>query len=176
MYVHISNKVSGLINFIFINSKRLFSTIQQLYIYSFGVESFTDGWIREQCNLTSRFPNVFVQGLNLAKNRPTSLIWTEYNSQNSWTAYLFRRKDEIFSASILCKLIIFVLSFMLQTYIQVFRWIPGETLPFCEIKFGHKKYPHPLNPKVLALICNIFQIFFILLGALNVQVWFKHKT
>ena len=31
----------------------------------------------EQCNLTSRFPNVFVQGLNLAKNRPTSLIWTE---------------------------------------------------------------------------------------------------
>ena len=33
----------------------------------------------EQCNLTSRFPNVFVQGLNLAKNRPTSLIWTEYN-------------------------------------------------------------------------------------------------
>ena len=27
---------------------------------------------------TNRFPNVFVQGLNLAKNRPTSLIWTEY--------------------------------------------------------------------------------------------------
>ena len=29
---------------------------------------------------TSRFPNVFVQGLNLAKNRPTSLIWTEYTT------------------------------------------------------------------------------------------------
>ena len=77
MYVHISNKVSGLIKNIFNNSKRLFSTIRQLY--TFGVESFTDGWIREQCNLTSRFPNVFVQGLNLAKNRPTSLIWTEYS-------------------------------------------------------------------------------------------------
>ena len=77
MYVHISNKVSGLIRFIFNNSKRLFSTTRQLY--TFGVESFTDGWIREQCNLTSRFPNVFVQGLNLAKNRQTSLIWTEYN-------------------------------------------------------------------------------------------------
>ena len=23
-------------------------------------------------------------------------------------------------------------------------------LTFCEIKFVHKKYPHPLNPKVLA--------------------------
>ena len=47
-------------------------------VYYFGVESFTDGWIRKQCNLTNRFPNVFVQGLNLAKNRPTSLIWTDY--------------------------------------------------------------------------------------------------
>ena len=28
----------------------------------------------------------------------------------------------------------------------------------------------PLNPTVLALICNIFQIFFILLGALNVRL------
>ena len=28
--------------------------------------------------LTSRFSNVFVQGLNFAKNRPTSLIWTEH--------------------------------------------------------------------------------------------------
>ena len=26
---------------------------------------------------------------------------------------------------------------------------PAETLTFCEIKFGHKKYPHPLNPNVL---------------------------
>ena len=32
----------------------------------------------QQCNLANRFWNVFVQGLNLAKDRPTSLIWTEY--------------------------------------------------------------------------------------------------
>ena len=55
----------------------------RLQVYTFGVESFTDGRIREQCNLTSRFPNVFVQGLNLAKNRPTSLIWTEYNNKQT---------------------------------------------------------------------------------------------
>ena len=50
-------------------------------VYNFGVESFTDGWIRKQCNLANRFPNVFVQGLNLAKNRPTSLIWTDYTTR-----------------------------------------------------------------------------------------------
>ena len=47
----------------------------------FWCGEFTDGWIREQCNLTSRFTNVFVQGLNLAKNRPTSLIWTDYKQE-----------------------------------------------------------------------------------------------
>ena len=36
----------------------------RLQVYTFGVESFTDGWIRKQCNLASRFTNVFVQGLN----------------------------------------------------------------------------------------------------------------
>ena len=25
-----------------------------------------------------------------------------------------------------------------------------KTLTFCEIKFGHKIYPHPINPKVFA--------------------------
>ena len=50
----------------------------RLQVYNFGVESFTDGWIRKQCNLANRFPNVFVRGLNLAKNRPTSLIWTDF--------------------------------------------------------------------------------------------------
>ena len=30
-------------------------------------------------HLTNQFPNVFVQGLNLAKNRPTSLIWEDYS-------------------------------------------------------------------------------------------------
>ena len=67
-----------------------------------------------------------------------------------WTAYLFRRSDEIFSPWILCKQVTFVSSFMPQTlYFHVFRWIPGETLIFCEIKFGHKKYPHPLNQNAL---------------------------
>ena len=33
-----------------------------------------------EISLTNRFINVFVQGLNLAKNRPTSLIWTEYTN------------------------------------------------------------------------------------------------
>ena len=33
MYVHISNKVSGLIRFIFNKAKRLISTIRQLYDY-----------------------------------------------------------------------------------------------------------------------------------------------
>ena len=62
---------------IHLNISKSLATIR-LQVYTFGVESFTDGRIREQCNLTSRFPNVFVQGLNLAKIRPTSLIWTEY--------------------------------------------------------------------------------------------------
>ena len=26
----------------------------------------------------------------------------------------------------------------------------AKTVNFCEIKFGHKKYPHPLNLDVLA--------------------------
>ena len=34
----------------------------------------------QKCNLINRFPNVFVQGLNLDKNRPTSLIWTDYTA------------------------------------------------------------------------------------------------
>ena len=46
MFVHISNKVSGLIRFICNNSKRLFfddmATIR-LQVYNCGVESFTDG-------------------------------------------------------------------------------------------------------------------------------------
>ena len=53
----------------------------------------------EQCNLASRFPNVFVQGLNFAKNRPTSLIWTEYILGQVW--YL------IVSIPDLCNLICF---------------------------------------------------------------------
>ena len=81
MCILISNKVSGLIRFIFNNSKRVFFTIRQ-------VESFTDGWIREQCNLTSWFPNVFVQGLNVAKNCPTSLIWTEYTTHENVLTWL----------------------------------------------------------------------------------------
>ena len=76
-----------------------------------------------------------------------------------WTAYLFRGKDEIFKTSILCKIITFVSSFMTQTlYVHVFRRVPGKTLTFCEIKFGRKKYPHPLHHGVPTLICNIFQI------------------
>ena len=44
----------------------------------------------------------------------------------------------------------FRLKFMPQTlYLHVFRGILDETLTFCEIKFGHKKYPRPLNPRVL---------------------------
>ena len=65
MYIS-SNKVSGLIRFIFETLIFNDTATIRLQVYTFGVESFTDGWIREQCNLTSQFPNVFVQGLNLA--------------------------------------------------------------------------------------------------------------
>ena len=70
--------ISALIRFICCNSKRFFHTTSTIKLGYLGVESFTDGWIRKQCDLTNRFANVFVQGLNLAKNLPTSLIWTEY--------------------------------------------------------------------------------------------------
>ena len=50
----------------------------KLQVYNTRVESFTDGWIRKQFDLTNRFPSVFVQRLNLAKDRPTSLILTDY--------------------------------------------------------------------------------------------------
>ena len=39
----------------------------------------------------------------------------------------------------------------------IFLCVPGETLIFCEIKFGHKK-KYPLHHEVLALMCNILQI------------------
>ena len=94
MYVHISNKVSGLIRFIFETLIFHDTATIRLQVYTFGVESFTGGWIREQCNLTTRFPNVFVQGLNLAKNRPTSLIWTEYtwsSKKNNLFKYLIKK-------------------------------------------------------------------------------------
>ena len=32
----------------------------------------------------------------------------------------------------------------------IFPCLQGETLKFCKIKFGHKKYPHPLSLDVLA--------------------------
>ena len=35
----------------------------------------------------------------------------------------------------------------------------AKILNFCEIKFDDKKYPHPLNPKVLANLWHIFKIF-----------------
>ena len=37
--------------------------------------------------------------------------------------------------------------------------IPDKTLSFCKNENWSQKYPHPLNPNVLALIYNIFQIF-----------------
>ena len=40
----------------------------------------------------------------------------------------------------------FRLKFYAANIILTCRWIVNETLTFCEIKFGHKKYPHPLNP------------------------------
>ena len=64
----------------------------RVQVYNFGVKSFTDGWIRKQCNLTNRFPNVFVQGLNLTKNRPTSLIWTDYIV---WPRFEIRTHDHL---------------------------------------------------------------------------------
>ena len=70
--------------------------------------------------------------------------YTTVNCQKLWTAYLFRRSYETFPE-------FFVASFMPEAlYFHVFRWIRGEPLTFCEIKFGHKKYPYPLNPNVLA--------------------------
>ena len=43
-------------------------------------------------------------------------------------------------------------------------------------KIWSQKYPHPLNPSPVGIIMQYFQNIFILLGALNVKVWFKPKT
>ena len=93
-----------------------------------------------------------------------------------WTAYLFRGKDEIFKTSILCKLITFVSSFMPQIlYFHVFRRVPGKTLTFYEKKFGRKKFPQPPSPWSPDINMQYFPNTFILLGAQNVRVLFKHK-
>ena len=46
-----------------------YGTYIKLQVYNIGVGSFTKGWICKQCDLTNRFPNVFVQELDIAKNR-----------------------------------------------------------------------------------------------------------
>ena len=98
--------------------------------------------------------------------------YTTGNGQKLWTSYLLRRRYEIFSTWILCKRITFVASFMPQTwYFHVIRWILGETLTFCEIKFCQKIPPKPYCP---GIIVQYFQNNFILLGTLNVRVLFKH--
>ena len=55
--------ISALIIFIGNNSKRFFSLYRNYKSTGIliGLESFTDGWIRKQCDLTDRFANVFVQ-------------------------------------------------------------------------------------------------------------------
>ena len=64
---------------------------------------------------------------------------------------------------------------MLQKlYIHVFRWVPGETLT-CEIKFGHKKIPTSPKPESSGINLQHLPKQIILLGAINVRVWFKHK-
>ena len=55
------------------------------------------GVLRKQCNLTNLFPNVFVQGLNLAKNRPTSLIWTDYTCSFRPLTNQFMEKTYVFA-------------------------------------------------------------------------------
>ena len=64
---------------------------------------------------------------------------------------------------------------MLQTlYFHVFRRVPGETLTFCEINFGHKNTPPP-KPRSPDINMQCFPNIFILLGALNVMVCFNYK-
>ena len=65
----------------------------------------------------------------------------------------------------------FRLKFTLQTLnVRVLTklWISS-------VKIRSQKYPQPLNPNVLELICNM-QYFFIILCALNVRFNLKHKN
>ena len=75
--------LSGLIRFICNNLKRFFNNTATIILQVYNFIQFWCGefhrWVNTQTMyLTNQFPNVFVQGLNLAKNRPTSLIWADY--------------------------------------------------------------------------------------------------
>ena len=54
-------------------------------------------------------------------------------------------------------------------YFHVFRRIQGETLNFCEIRFGHKNTPTPLTLMSWHKYA-IYLKYFCLLGALTVRV------
>ena len=70
------------------------------------------------------------------------------------------QNNYIFWTQLICKQNNLQSYFLLQTlYYHVFRWLHDKTLTFCNNVFGHKNYPIPLKPRVMACVCNIFQLW-----------------
>ena len=71
----------------------------------------------------------------------------------------------------------FVLSFMLQIlYLHIFGRTPGETDFLPKKAICHKKIPPHHKPKDSRINMQYFPNLFVLLGALNVRFYVKHKS
>ena len=97
----------------------------------------------------------------------------DYSNQQLLTAYLFIKYKERFRqknyANSSLSLQVLCCKHCVPMYFNAFH-----TKLLLSAKYSLViKIPRPLNPTVLVLICKIFPIFFVLLGALNVRLYIQ---